>query len=416
MSFDDLPANLRTTFVPPTRLLMGPGPITCDPRVLRAMSHQLVGQFDPSMTACMNETMALYREVFCTQNEWTFLIDSTSRGGIEACLVSLLVPGDKVLVPVFGRFGHLLVEIAERCGAEVHKIDVAWGEVCDPVLIEQGIKKVKPKLVALVQGDTSTTMCQPLADIGRICKEHGVLLYCDATASIGGNELLVDAWQLSAVSVGLQKCLSGPSGSAPVTLNSDAVDAIRKRKHVEAGIRAADYVAGQGQRIGSNYFDLGMIMDYWGKERLNHHTEATSMLFGSRECARILLEEGQDAVIARHQLNGAALCAGLLAMNLKLYGDLGHRMNNVVGIWIPEGITGDAIRSSMLLDYGIEIGTSFGPLHGRIWRIGTMGYNARKDAVLMTLACLEQCLLRAGHKLSPGAATAAALECYGRHA
>ena len=415
MSFNDMPANLRTTFVPPNRLLMGPGPITCDPRVLRAMSHQLVGQFDPSMTACMNDTMALYREVFCTRNEWTFLIDSTARGGIEACLISLLVPGDKVLIPVFGRFGYLLVEIAERCGAEVHRIDIAWGEVCDPALIEQHIKAVQPKLVALVQGDTSTTMCQPLADIGRICQQHGVLLYCDATASIGGNELLVDDWQLSAVSVGLQKCLSGPSGSAPVTLNSEAVAAIRQRKHVEAGIRTADYVAGQGQRIASNYFDLGMIMDYWGKERLNHHTEATSMLYGARECARILLEEGQHAVIARHQSAGAALAAGLLAMNLQLYGDQSHRMHNVVGIWIPEGVAGDALRSSMLLDYGIEIGTSFGPLHGKIWRIGTMGYNARKDAVLMTLACLEQCLLRAGHKLSPGAATAAALESYGQH-
>ncbi len=413
MSFDDLPANLRTTFVPPPRLLMGPGPITCDPRVLRAMSYQLIGQFDPSMTACMNETMALYREVFCTRNEWTFLIDSTARGGIEACLISLLVPGDKVLIPVFGRFGHLLVEIAERCGAEVHKIDIGWGEVCDPALLEQHIIKVQPKLVALVQGDTSTTMCQPLADIGRICRQHGVLLYCDATASIGGNELLVDEWNLSAVSVGLQKCLSGPSGSAPVTLNEDAAAVIRRRKHVEAGLRTADHIAGAGQRIGSNYFDLGMIMDYWGKERLNHHTEATSMLFGARECARILLEEGQQKVIERHMLAGKALAIGLQAMNLALYGDQQHRMHNVVGIWIPDGVTGDAIRSSMLHDYGIEIGTSFGPLHGRIWRIGTMGYNARKDAVLMTLACLEQCLLRAGHKLSPGAATAAALEAYG---
>lgn len=412
MSFTDLPASLRASFVPPPRLLMGPGPITCDPRVLHAMSHQLVGQFDPSMTACMNETMALYRQVFRTQNEWTFLVDATARGGIEACLVSLLVPGDKVLIPVFGRFGHLLAEIAERCGAEVHTIDVPWGEVCDPALLEQHIKIVNPKLVALVQGDTSTTMLQPLADIGRICKQHGVLLYCDATASIGGNQLEVDDWQLSAVSVGLQKCLSGPSGSAPLTLNADAVATIRQRKHIEAGIRTAEHVAGSGRRIGSNYFDLGMIMDYWGKERLNHHTEATTMLFGARECARILLEEGSDKVIARHRLAGTALCAGLEAMRLDLYGDLRHRMNNVVGIWIPEGIEGEAIRGAMLQDFGIEIGTSFGPLQGRIWRIGTMGYNARKDAVLLTLACLEQCLLRAGHKFSPGAAISAALHTY----
>lgn len=412
MSDYKLPEHLRTTFVPPPRLLMGPGPITCDPRVLRAMSYQLVGQFDPSMTACMNETMQLYREVFQTRNEWTFLVDGTSRAGIEACLISLLEPGDKVLVPVFGRFGHLLVEIAERCRADVHKIEVPWGEVFDVAQIEAALKKVQPKMLALVQGDTSTTMCQPLAEIGALCKSMGILLYCDATASIGGNELLTDKWQLSAVSVGLQKCLSGPSGSAPLTLAQDAVAVIRQRKHVEAGIRTDSHGEGRGERIASNYFDLGMIMDYWGKERLNHHTEATSMLFGARECARILLEEGLDNTIARHQQNGAALAAGLQAMNLKLYGDQRHRMHNVVGVWIPDGVPGDLLRSSMLHDYGIEIGTSFGPLHGRIWRIGTMGYNARKDAVLMTLACLEQCLLRAGHKLTAGAASAAALACY----
>lgn len=412
MSFDTLASHLRHTFVPPPRLLMGPGPINCDPRVLRAMSYQLIGQFDPSMTQAMNDTMALYREVFRTRNEWTMLIDGASRAGIEACLVSLLAPGDKVVVPVFGRFGHLLVEIAERCGADVHTIDIEWGEVCDPALIEAAIVKVNPKLVAIVQGDTSTTMCQPLDEIGRICKEKGVLLYCDATASIGGNDLRADDWHLSAVSVGLQKCLSGPPGSAPITLNEDAVAVIRQRRHVEAGIRTAEHSAGSGQRIASNYFDLGMIMDYWGKERLNHHTEAASMLFAARECARILLQEGLEQAHERHRVNGAALAAGLEAMNLKLYGDQRHRMHNVVGVYIPEGVQGEAIRGALLRDYGIEIGTSFGPLHGRIWRIGCMGYNARKDAVLTTLACLEQCLLRAGHKLSAGAACTAAMAVY----
>jgi (S)-ureidoglycine---glyoxylate transaminase len=411
MSESKLPESLRNTFVPPPRLLMGPGPISCDPRVLRAMSYQLVGQFDPTMTACMNDTMALYRQVFSTANEWTFLVDGTSRAGIEACLISLLEPGDKVLVPVFGRFGHLLVEIAERCGAEVHKLEVPWGEVFAPEQIEAALKTVQPKLLAIVQGDTSTTMCQPLAEIGKLCLAHGVLLYCDATASIGGNVLLSDDWLLSAVSVGLQKCLGGPSGSAPVTLSQAAVDVIRKRKHIEAGIRTAAHVD-QGARIASNYFDLGMIMDYWGKERLNHHTEATSMLYGARECARILLEEGLETSIARHQRNGRALAAALEAMNLKLYGDQRYRMHNVVGVYIPDGVPGEAIRSGMLNDFGIEIGTSFGPLHGKIWRIGAMGYNARKDAVLTTLACLEQCLLRAGHRLQPGAGVAAAMACY----
>lgn len=412
MPFDRSTADIKKGFVPAERLLMGPGPINCDPRVLRAMSHQLVGQFDPCMTDCMNQTMALYREIFQTQNKWTFLVDSTSRGGIEACLVSLLSPGDSVLVPVFGRFGHLLAEIAQRCDAKVHCIEVPWGEVFRPEQIEEAIEKYNPKLVAMVQGDTSTTMCQPLAEIGAICRAKDILLYCDATASIAGNDFFTDEWCIDAVSVGLQKCLSGPSGSAPVTLNDRAVEVIKKRHYVEAGIRTSAHKDGEGLRIRSNYFDLAMIMDYWGEERLNHHTEATSMLYGARECARIILEEGLNNNIARHHLNGNALAAGLQAMDLELYGDQAHRMNNVVGVYIPDSAIGDMVRTSMLQDFGIEIGTSFGSLHGVIWRIGTMGYNARKDCVLVTLACLEQCLLNAGHRLSPGAAISAALSVY----
>jgi len=413
MSLDDLEPSARQGFVPPARLLMGPGPITCDPRVLRAMSYQLVGQFDPAMTDCMNQTMALYRQVFQTANPATFLVDSTARGGIEACLVSLLSPGDSVLVPVFGRFGHLLKEIAERCDARVQTIEVPWGEVFEPQQIADAIDRYQPRLVAMVQGDTSTTMCQPLADIGAICRDKGVLLYCDATASIGGNVFRTDDWQLDAVSVGLQKCLSGPSGSAPVTLSEQAVAVINRRRHIEAGIRRAGDEHAPGPRIRSNYFDLAMIMDYWGESRLNHHTEATSMLYGARECARILLEEGIEQSVERHRVNGAALAAGLAAMNLRLYGDQQHRMHNVVGVYIPDGVAGEAVRTAMLQDFSIEIGTSFGPLHGVIWRIGTMGYNARKDCVLTTLACLEQCLQRTCHSLSPGAALDAALAVYG---
>lgn len=403
---------INDAYLPPPRLLMGPGPINCDPRVLRAMSYQLIGQFDPSMTQCMTDTMALYRHVFKTQNPWTFLVDSTARGGIEAALISLLNPGDKVVIPVFGRFGLLLKEIAERCGAQVHTIDLEWGTVVQPEQIEAAINTHNPKLVALVQGDTSTTMCQPLAEIGALCHAKGVLTYCDATASLGGNTFLTDQWQISVVSAGLQKCLAGPSGIAPITLNAAAVDVINKRRHVEAGIRTSNHEDAVGQRIGSNYFDLAMIMDYWGEERLNHHTEATSMLFGARECARILTQEGVDTAVARHEINGNALACGIEAMGLRLFGDQRYRMNNVVGLYIPEEVNGDRVRRQMLDDFGIEIGTSFGPLHGVIWRIGTMGYNARKSAVLQTLAALEQVLLLNGVKLPVGEAVRQALAVY----
>ncbi|MBW5814374.1 pyridoxal-phosphate-dependent aminotransferase family protein [Yersinia kristensenii] len=406
------PNPLFSQINPPARLLMGPGPINADPRVLRAMSSQLIGQYDPAMTNYMNQVMALYRGVFCTENPWTMLIDGTSRAGIEAVLLSSIRPGDKVLVPVFGRFGHLLCEIARRCRAEVHIIEVPWGEVFTPDMIEDAIKKVRPRLLLTVQGDTSTTMLQPLAELGDICRRHRVLFYTDATASLGGNRLETDAWGLDAVSAGLQKCLGGPSGSSPVTLSPQFAEQIRRRKCIEQGIRTVDHTDGDEEMIYSNYFDLGMIMDYWGPERLNHHTEATSMLFAARECARVILEEGLDNGIARHALHGAALLAGIQGMGLAVFGDLKHRMNNVLGVVIPAGIPGEQVRQLMLNDFGIEIGTSFGPLNGKIWRIGTMGYNARKDCVMQTLVALEAVLNRLGFATVQGAGLQAAWDVY----
>lgn len=397
---------------PPARLLMGPGPVNADPRVLRAMSCQLLGQYDPAMTEYMNQVMALYRGVFRTENQWTMLVDGTSRAGIEAILLSAIRPGDKVLVPVFGRFGHLLCEIARRCRAEVHVIEVPWGQVFSPDMIEDAIKKVRPRLLLTVHGDTSTTLLQPLAELGEICRRHQVLFYTDATASLGGNRLETDAWGLDAVSAGLQKCLGGPSGSAPVTLSPQFVAQIQRRACVEQGIRTQDSRDGDEEMIYSNYFDLGMIMDYWGPERLNHHTEATSMLFAARECARVILEEGVDNGIARHALHGAALLAGIQGMGLAVFGDMQHRMNNVLGVVIPAGIPGEQVRQLLLNDFGIEIGTSFGPLNGKIWRIGTMGYNARKDCVMQTLVALEAVLNRLGFATVQGAGLQAAWNIY----
>lgn len=396
---------------PPARLLMGPGPISAYPSVLSAMSAALVGQYDPFMTRTMTETQELYRAVWNTRNDATMLIDGTSRAGIEAAIVSLVRPGDRVLVPVFGRFGHLLAEIAERALAEVHTIETEWGQVFTPAAIEEAVVRVKPTLLALVQGDTSTTMNQPLDEIGAICAKHGVLFYSDATASLGGNEFDADDWGLDAATAGLQKCLGGPSGSAPITLSERAVEVVRSRARIEAGIRepgdpdAADFVR-------SNYFDLGMILDYWGPRRLNHHTEATSMLYGARECARVLLLEGRDEVIARHRLAGAAMLAGVQALGLTVFGDVAHKMNNVVAVEIPEGVPGDEARAALLTDFGIEIGTSFGPLHGRVWRIGTMGYNARQDAVLTTLAALEAVLRRYGAAVPVAGGVEAAADVY----
>jgi (S)-ureidoglycine---glyoxylate transaminase len=397
---------------PPQRLLMGPGPINADPRVLRAMSAQLVGQYDPVMTGYMNETMVLYRGVFRTTNAATLLIDGTSRAGIEAAFVSLIEPGDRVLVPVFGRFGHLLREIAERCGAEVHVIEREWGTVFTAAEIEAALIEVKPKLLAVVHGDTSTTVAQPLDEIGALAQNHGALLYTDTTASLGGNTFLMDDWQIDVVTSGLQKCLAGPSGSSPISLSDAAVAVVNSRKSVEAGIRSeGDAVS--AHPIRSNYFDISQLLDYWGPKRLNHHTEATTMLYGARECARLLVDEGMDNAVARHALYGGAMVEGLTALGLDLFGDQSVRMNNVVGVKIPDGIDGDALRTAMVADFGIEIGTSFGPMAGKVWRIGTMGYNARRDTVLTTLAALEVALRVGGVSVTAGSGVGAARDYLG---
>jgi (S)-ureidoglycine-glyoxylate aminotransferase len=225
-------------------------------------------------------------------------------------------------------------------------------------------------------------------------------------------DLPVDAWQLDVVSAGLQKCLAGPSGSAPLTLNERAEKAVVRRRHTEAGLRIPGSIDGEGPTIRTNYFDLAMIMDYWSDKALNHHTEATTMLYAARDCARILLQEGLQAAFARHALASRALTQGLAAMGLRLFGDQAHKMANVTGVHIPEGVDGDKVRRALLEDFNIEIGTSFGPLHGRIWRIGTMGYNARSDAVLNTLGALEAVLAGERHRLPRGAAVDAALAVY----
>ena len=398
---------------PPQRLLMGPGPVNAHPRVLRAMSADLLGQFDPEMTAYMEQVMALYRPVFGTDNRWTFLVDGTARAGIEAALVSLVAPGDTMLVIDFGRFGLLLREIGERIGARIETVSAPWGETVPIAAIAEAIERCGPKVVASVHGDTSTTMAQPLDGLGELCRAAGALSYVDATATIGGMAIAADRWGVDVVTGGLQKCLGGPSGSAPITVSDRAADHIFARRHVEKGIARADLADGRGPRIGSNYFDLAMVMDYWSDKRLNHHTEATTMLYGARECARVALGEGLEARFARHAAAGRAVVAGARALGLRVFGDDRYRMTNVTGIWIPDGVDGEAVRRRMREDFEIEIGTAFGPLSGQIWRIGAMGFNAMKHKVLITIAALEAVVRAEGFAAPAGAGVDAALEAWG---
>lgn len=407
--------KLYRDLAPSIRTIMTPGPVEVDPRVLRAMSFPILGQFDPEFTDIMNETMGMLRKLFQTDNEWAFPIDGTSRSGLEAVLTSLIEPGDQVLIPIYGRFGYLLAEISERCGAEVLTMEKQWGSVFDPNEIIDKIHEKRPKLVALVHGETSTGRMQPLTGIGQACREIDALLVIDAVATIGGTEVKTDEWMLDAVIGGTQKCLSVPSGMAPITYNDRVEARLMRRKRIERGLRdpLSDALP-EGSIIRSNYFDLSQLQDYWSPLRLNHHTEATSMLYALREGVRLVLEEGLAERFSRHLIHGEAIVAGIEAMGLSQFGDSECKLPMVTCIQIPEGIDGEQVRGQLLRDFGIEIASSFGPLKGIIWRIGSMGFSGSKRNVLLTLGALEACLLRQGFRAAAGKAVQAALDVYGR--
>lgn len=403
--YEDLAPSLRT--------IMTPGPVEVDPRVLRALSYPVLGQFDPEFTAIMNETMEMLRLLFRTKNRWAYPVDGTSRSGLEAVLCSMIEPGDKVLVPVFGRFGYLLQEIAERCGAQVIVIEREWGTVFEPEEIIRVIDREQPSIVAMVHGETSTGRLQPLAEIGQACRQRNVLLVVDAVATIGGVPVETDAWQLDAVIGGTQKCLSVPAGMSPITYNDRVEERILRRKKTERGIAPpGETVRSDLIPVRSNYFDLGMLQDYWSPARLNHHTEATSMLYALREGLRLALEEGLPERFARHLLHERALMSGLAAMDLPLYGDLSCKLPVVACVLVPDGVPEESVRSMLLRRFGVEIAGSFGPLKGKIWRIGTMGFSGREKNVLHFLGAFEAVLLRHGVAVPAGAGVQAALDVY----
>ncbi|AGQ38003.1 TPA: alanine--glyoxylate aminotransferase family protein [Mannheimia haemolytica] len=397
---------------PSPRLLMCPGPTDADPRVLRAMSAPILGQFDPEFTSLMNETMEMERRLFQTKNEQTYVVNSTSRGGLETVLTAAICPGDKVLIPAFGRFGYLLNEILARSGADITIIEREWGTVFEPEEIEAELKKGGYKAVAIIHGETSTSMMQPLEEIGKICKQYDAMLIVDTVATLGGVDIRVDEWGIDACIGGTQKCISAPSGTALITYNKRIEEIIAKRKRVEKGIRAESDIDGTLPPIPSNYLDLAQLQDYWSPRRLNHHTEATSAQYGVHEALRIILQEGLEARFARHILNDKALCAGLEAMGLKIFGDRKHKAPVVTAFHIPEGMSGPALRSDILNHFGIELATSFGPLDGKVIRIGNMGFSSQKRNVLLTLGALEAVLLSHKVKVPSGDAVAAALAVY----
>lgn len=381
---------------PPIRTLMGPGPSDIHPRVLQAIGKNTVGHLDPYYLETMDRMQGMLREVFQTKNQMTLAISATGSAGMEATVVNLIEPGDSMLVCLNGVFGMRMADVAGRAGAKVTTVERPWGEVFTPDDLKQALSDAKPKVVGIVMAETSTGAWQPLEEISNLVHDAGAMLLVDSVTSLGGVPVEVDNWNIDAIYSGSQKCLSCPPGLAPVSFNDRAMDVIMNRK----------------SKVRSWYLDVSMLANYWGSERVYHHTAPVNMTYALYEALQIILEEGLESCFARHQKNHEALKAGLAAIGIRYAAEEGHQLPMLNAVTIPDGVDDARVRRDLLNRFGIEIGSGLGAFKGKVWRIGLMGYGSRPANVLLFLSALEQLLAEQGHSFDRGASVAAANESY----
>jgi alanine-glyoxylate transaminase/serine-glyoxylate transaminase/serine-pyruvate transaminase len=364
-------------FVPPRRLLMGPGPSDVAPSVLQAMSRPLVGHLDPAFVKLMEEIKSMLRAVFLTRNEMTFPVSGTGSAGMEFCFVNLIEPGDEVIIGVNGVFGMRMCDVAERCGARVTRVESPWGRIIAPDQIAEALRKVPhPKFVAIVHAETSTGALTPAEEISKLAHAAGALFLLDTVTSLGGCPVRVDDWQVDAVYSGTQKCLSCPPGLAPVSLSPRALEIATHRK----------------TKVQSWYLDVNLLSAYWGQERVYHHTAPVTMNYGLHEALRLVLAEGLEQRWQRHEQNHHLLKRGLGEFGIEIVSQPGHQLWQLNAVGVPADADELAVRKQLLADYQIEIGAGLGPLKGKIWRIGLMGETSKQENVETVLAALSTIL------------------------
>jgi len=342
------------------------------------MAHPLVGHLDPQFITVMDEVQELLRFVFQTQNRLTIPVSGTGSAGMEASLCNFIEPGDSVLIAVNGYFGERLCDMAGRYGADVHRLDRPWGEVFTVEEIEKALREKPAKLVAIVNAETSTGAWQPMEGISDVVHRQGGLLVMDCVTSLGGMPVKVDAWDIDVAYSGTQKCLGCPPGLSPLTVSGRAIESLHQRK----------------TKVANWYLDLTMVEKYWGDGRTYHHTAPISMNYALREALRLVYEEGLQARFERHRINAELLWNGIESLGLRHYVSREYRLPSLTTVVVPENVDEVAIRRHLLDDFNIEIAGGLGPLKGRVWRIGLMGYSSSRENVTLLLEALKQLLGR----------------------
>ena len=384
-----------SSFHPPKRILMGPGPSDVSPRVLEAMSRPTIGHLDPAFVGMMDEMKELLKYAFMTKNELTFPVSAPGSAGMETCFVNLVEPGDKVIVCQNGVFGGRMKENVERCGGEAIMVQDQWGRAVNPnKIVDAFIDHPDAKIVAFVHAETSTGAESNADVISSIAHRYDALVIADAVTSLGGMPLKVDEWKLDAVYSGTQKCLSCTPGLSPVTFSARALEKVKNRK----------------TKVQSWFLDLNLVMDYWGGEskRTYHHTAPINSLYGLHESLVMLQEEGLEASWKRHLKNYLGLRAGLESFGLEYTVPPAERLPQLNVVNIPEGVDDAAVRSALLNDYQLEIGGGLGQMAGKVWRIGLMGQSSSVSNVMTCLKAMEDVLSRQNMKIEKGVAVAAA--------
>jgi alanine-glyoxylate transaminase/serine-glyoxylate transaminase/serine-pyruvate transaminase len=392
------PPKRISSFHPPQRTLMGPGPTEIHPRVLTTMSQPAIGYLDPVFVEMMEELKALLRYVYQTKNPLTFPISGPGSVGMEYCFVNLVAPGDKVIVCRNGVFGGRMIENVERCGGIPIVVEDKWGERIDPAKLEDALKKNRDtRLVAFVHAETSTGVQSDAKTLVEIAHRHDALTIVDAVTSLGGVPVLVDEWRVDAIYSASQKCLSCTPGLSPVSFSDRVVDYVKARK----------------DKIHSWFMDMNLLLGYWGATtRTYHHTAPTNSLFGLHEALLLINEEGLENSWARHQRHHTALKAGLEAMGLKFLVTPEYQLPQMNAVQCPEGVDEALVRRTLLTEFNLEIGAGLGPLAGKIWRFGLMGYSCRPDNVMLCLSALGSVLEDLGLPVHVGDAEAAAHAAY----
>jgi alanine-glyoxylate transaminase/serine-glyoxylate transaminase/serine-pyruvate transaminase len=392
------PAKRITTFHPPQRTLMGPGPSEINPRVLAQMSLPAIGYLDPIFVEMMEELKTLLRYAYQTNNALTFPVSGPGSVGMEACFVNAVAPGDKVIVGRNGVFGGRMIENVERAGGTAIVVEDAWGEPVDPNKIADAFKKnPDAKVLAFVHAETSTGCQSDAKTLAAIAREHDALSIVDAVTSLAGTPVLVDDWGIDAIYSASQKCLSCTPGLSPVSFSDRFIERVKART----------------DKVHSWFMDLNLVLNYWGNtNRTYHHTAPTNGLFALHEALLLIQDEGLEKCWARHQRHHLALKAGLEAMGFKYLVKEGNQLPQMNAVYVPEGINEAEVRKILLTEFNLEIGAGLGPLAGKIWRFGLMGYSCKPENVMLCLAALGSILSDMGLPNKVGEAEAAAHQAY----